>query len=104
MTRLDFPFPQIATGDLDIPIVRQLPAANLPLSDEFEPGPVEVIGFEAPFKRAGFRKQDLEDAPGNPHNALIFADADAELDVLTIRVSIWSSRRLTRTNIDPRVD
>jgi hypothetical protein len=25
MTRLDFPFPQIATGDLDVPIVGQLP-------------------------------------------------------------------------------
>jgi hypothetical protein len=35
MTRLDFPFPQIATGDLDIPIIGQLPVANLPFSDEF---------------------------------------------------------------------
>ena len=80
MARADFSFPQIAPGDLDIPIVGQLPAANLPLGNEFEPGPVEVIGFEAPFRCAGFRKQDLEDAPGNPHDALIFADADAELD------------------------
>ena len=55
MTRLDFPFPQIATGDLDVPIVGQLPAANLPFGDEFEPGPVEVIGFEAPFRREGFQ-------------------------------------------------
>jgi hypothetical protein len=39
MTRLDFPFPQIATGDLDIAVLGQLPAANLPLSGEFEPGP-----------------------------------------------------------------
>jgi len=43
MTRLDFPFPQIATGDLDVPIVRQLPAANLQFGDEFEPGPVQVV-------------------------------------------------------------
>ena len=52
---MDRPFPQIATGDLDIPIVGQLPAANLPFGDEFEPGPVEVIGFEAPFRREGFQ-------------------------------------------------
>jgi hypothetical protein len=86
MTRLNFPFPQIATGDLDIPVLGQLAATNLPLGDEFEPGPVEVIGFEAPFRRAGFRKQDLEDAPGNPHDALIFADADAELDSVPVGV------------------
>jgi hypothetical protein len=49
MTRLDFPFPQIATGDLDIPIVRQLLPANFPLCDEFEPSPVNVIAFDAPF-------------------------------------------------------
>ena len=28
MARPDFPFPQIATGDLDIPVVGQLPAAE----------------------------------------------------------------------------
>jgi hypothetical protein len=55
MSRLDFPFPQIATGDLDIPIVAQLPAANLPFGDEFEPCPVKVIGFEAAFGREGFQ-------------------------------------------------
>src|SRR6202030_840330 len=86
MSRRDFSFPQIATGDLDIAVVTQLSATYLPLSDEFEPGPVEVIGFEAPFRRAGFRKQDLEDAPGNPHDALIFADADAELDSVAVGV------------------
>jgi hypothetical protein len=86
MSRPDFPFSQIATGDLNIPIVGQLPAPNLPLGDEFKPGPVQMVGFEAPFRRAGFRKQDLEDAPGNPHDALIFADADAELDSVPVGV------------------
>jgi hypothetical protein len=60
MTRLDRPFPQIATGDFDIAVVGQLPAANLPLSDEFEPSPVKVVGFEAAFRRRGLGKQDLE--------------------------------------------
>jgi hypothetical protein len=35
-----FPFPQIATGDLDIAVIGQLPTANLPLGDQFEPGSV----------------------------------------------------------------
>ena len=72
MTRLEFTFPQITTSDLDIPIIGQLPAANFPLSDEFEPRSVD-----APFWRGGFWKQDLGHAPGNAHHALIFADADA---------------------------
>jgi hypothetical protein len=55
MTRLDFPFPQVATGDLDICVAGQLPAANLPLGDEFEPGAVQVVGFEAAFGREGFQ-------------------------------------------------
>jgi len=89
MSRPDFPFPQIATGDLG-PVVRQLPAANLPLSDEFEPSPVNVIAFDAPFDapfwRGGLWKQDLEHAPGNTHDSLILADADAELDDRALRI------------------
>jgi hypothetical protein len=53
MMRPDFPVPQIATGDLDVPIVGQLPAANFPLGDEFEPGPMKMVGFEAAFSRGG---------------------------------------------------
>ena len=53
MTRLEFTFPQITTSDLDIPIIGQLPAANFPLSDEFEPGSVQVVSFEAPFGPGG---------------------------------------------------
>jgi hypothetical protein len=86
MTRLDRPFPQITTGDLDIPIVGQLPAAKFPLSDEFEPSPVKVKCFEAAFRREGFWNQDLEHAPGNAHYALIFAHADAELDSVPVGV------------------
>jgi hypothetical protein len=78
--RLDFPFPEVATGDFDIAVVGQLPAANLPFGNQFEPGSVEVVSFEAPFGRGGLRNQDLEDTSGNAHYALIFADADAERD------------------------
>jgi len=48
MMCLDFSFTQIATGDFDIAVVGQLPAANFPLSDEFEPGSAQVVSFEAP--------------------------------------------------------
>jgi hypothetical protein len=54
--RPDFPFTQIATGDLDIRIVGKLTAAQLPLGDEFEPGTVKVIGFEAAFRSWAFRE------------------------------------------------
>jgi hypothetical protein len=43
MTRLDFMFPQIASGDLDIPIIGQLPAANLALRAWFTQPMLENI-------------------------------------------------------------
>jgi hypothetical protein len=49
--RSDLALPQISAGDLDIAVVSQLAATDLPLGDEFEPGPVEMIGFEAAFRR-----------------------------------------------------
>ena len=51
------PFPQIAPGDFDIAVVGQMVATNLPLGDEFDPGPVKMVGFEAAFRRGGLRKQ-----------------------------------------------
>jgi hypothetical protein len=84
--RLDFPFPQITARDLDIAVVGQLPPPKFPLGDEFEPGSVKMVGFEAPFGRGSLWKQDLEHAPGNPHHALILAHPDAELDGVPVRV------------------
>jgi len=75
-----FSFSQIATGDLDVAVVGQLPSPNLPLSYEFEPSPVNVVGFDAAFRYGSLTKQDLENAPGHAYNALIFADAYAEFD------------------------
>src|SRR6266540_992823 len=71
---------QIATLDLDIGIVSQLPAANLPFGDQLEAGPIQVVGFEAAPRRRALVEQSLEHAPGNPNDALILADAYAELD------------------------
>jgi hypothetical protein len=73
MSRPDLSFTQVATGDLDVAIVGQLPAANLSLGDKFEPSPVNVIAFDAPFWRWGLGEQNLEDAPGNADHALILA-------------------------------
>jgi hypothetical protein len=86
MSRPDLSFTQVATGDLDVTIVSQLLPANFPLSDEFEPSPVNVIAFDAPFWRRGLCKQDLEHAPGNTHDSLLLADADAELDGVPVGV------------------
>src|SRR5690242_12797395 len=49
--RCSGPLPQIASGDLDIAVVGQLPTPDLALHNEFEPSSMEVIGFDAPFRR-----------------------------------------------------
>jgi hypothetical protein len=82
----DFPFSQIATGDLDVAIIGQLPAPNLAFRNHFEPRPMEVVGFEAAFSGRGLRKQDLENARGNPHHAFIVAHPDPEFDGVPVEV------------------
>src|SRR6516164_10754068 len=72
--------PHIATSDLDIAVVGQLPPSNLPLCNEFEPDSMKVVGFKAALRYRALRKQDLKHAPGNAHHTLIFAHLDAELD------------------------
>jgi hypothetical protein len=81
-----FPFPQIAPGDLDIAVLGQLPPPKFALSDEFKPGSVEMVGFEAAFGRESLREQDLKHAPGNSYHTLVFADTDAELDGVAVGV------------------
>src|SRR5438270_14022420 len=71
---------QVAARDLDVGVRGQLPAAELALGDQFEPGPLQMVCFETALRRGCLRKQGLENAPGNSHDTLIFADADAELD------------------------
>jgi hypothetical protein len=78
--RPPFSFPQIATGDLNIAVVGQLPSTNLPFGDQFEPRPVKVVRFEAAFRCRSLWKQDLENAPGHADDTLIVADAYTELD------------------------
>src|SRR5437763_12172844 len=42
---------QIAPGDLDIPIIGQLPSSQLPFDRKLEAGSLEVKGFEATLRR-----------------------------------------------------
>jgi hypothetical protein len=99
--RPDFPFPQIATGDLDIAVVGQLPPPKFPLGDQFEPGPVKVVGFEAALRRRSLRKQGLEYAPRNAHCAFILADADAELDGQSFGVPPGVGRKTKEHEVPP---
>lgn len=46
-----FAFSQIAPGDFDVAVVSQLHAPQLSLGDQFEPGPLKMVSFEAPFGR-----------------------------------------------------
>ena len=85
------PLSQITADDFDVAVVGQLPATNLPLGKEFEPGPAKVVGFDAPLGCRGLIEQGLEYAPADAHDAFIFADADPELDCGAIGVptGIW---------------
>jgi hypothetical protein len=90
---MDLPIPKIATGDLDIAVVGQLPSTDLPFGGQFEPRPVKVIRFEAAFWRRSLWKQVLENAPGHAHHTLIFADAYTELDDGSLRVPASIGRK-----------
>jgi hypothetical protein len=41
-----------------------------------------MVGFEAAFGCRGLGEQNLKDAPGNPHHALIFTNPDAAFAAL----------------------
>src|SRR5438105_4062519 len=71
---------QVTARDLDVGVLGQLPAAELALGDQFEPGPLQMVRFETALRSGCLGKQALENAPGNSHDPLIFANGDAELD------------------------
>jgi hypothetical protein len=97
----DFPFPQVTTGDFDIAAIGQLAATKLPLGDEFEPGPVKVVGFQTPLGCWGLIEQGLEHAPGDAHCAFILADADAELNGQSFGVPPGVGRKTKEHEIPP---
>jgi hypothetical protein len=79
-------FTQIAAGDLDVAIIGQLSAAQLPLHNQLEPRPLEMEGFHALLGRRRLIEEMLKDPPGDPHGALVLADDDAELDAIAVIV------------------
>src|ERR1700751_3107379 len=94
-TAILYIFPADADRGKDIfdkPVTAMTPlAGHLPLSHEFEPGRVKMVGFETSFRRGGLQEQDLENAPGNAHHTFILANADAELDDGALRIpsGVW---------------
>lgn len=70
-------FAQISTCNFYVAFIGQLPASDLPLHDQFEPGSMEMIGFNAAFRRRHFRKNRLKDRPLYPHDPSTFANEQA---------------------------
>ena len=62
---------------------------------------MKVVGFKAPFRREGLRNKDLEHTAGNAHHALIFADANAELDDGALSVPPGIGRKAKEHEIPP---
>jgi hypothetical protein len=104
VTASDFPFPKITTRYLDVSVLGQLAATNLPLGDEFEPSPVKVIGFEAAFRRRGFGKQDLENAP-ETRTTPSYSPTPMPNSTVLRSGFIWCSGRPTEDiNTGPKID
>jgi len=82
----DFALPQVAAGDLDVAIVRQLATPQSPLDYTLEMGPLEVVSLDAPLGRDGAVDKPAEQGPRNADDALILTYADAELDDLPVGV------------------
>jgi hypothetical protein len=52
----------------------------------WEPGPLEVVRFDAPLGDGAFREQALEDPPRHPNHPSVLADLDPELHGLSLGV------------------
>jgi hypothetical protein len=51
---------KIAPAYLDVALLGQLPAAHLPFGNQFEPRPIEVIGFQAVFGARALVEESLK--------------------------------------------
>jgi hypothetical protein len=58
-------------ADLDIAVVGQLSAAQLPLSDHLEPRALEMERLDAPLRRRTLIEEPLEDATRYPDRAFV---------------------------------
>ena len=57
---------QVAPANLDIPVLSQLAPAQLPLSDAFEPSPLEIVRLDAALGGGPLGQEPLEHAPRDP--------------------------------------
>src|SRR2546421_2228951 len=73
-------FMQVASGDLDIAVIGQLPSSQLPFDRKLEAGALEVKRFQATLGRWRLIEQSLEDAPMDADGALVLAEHNRELD------------------------
>jgi hypothetical protein len=65
----------------------QLAPTQLPLGDAFQPGSLEVVGFDASLGGGPLSGQPLEHPPRHPDHAAILADLDPELHRLPLGIS-----------------
>jgi hypothetical protein len=69
----------IASGDLDIPVFGQLPTTELALRYHLEPRALEMERLDARFGCRTLIEEPLEDPAGDPDNALVGTEDNAEL-------------------------
>jgi len=79
-------FAEVAPRDLDIAVIGQLTATDLPFSYQFEPGPVQMVGLETACRGRGLAEQRPERAAMHAYNALVLPDPDAECDTASVVV------------------
>jgi hypothetical protein len=60
--------------------------AQPPLGDALQPGPLEVVGFDAPLGGGPFGQEPLEHPPRHPDHAAVLADLDPELHGLPLGI------------------
>ena len=60
--------------------------AQLPFGDALEPGPLEVVGFDAPLGRGLLGQEALKHPLGHPHHATVLADLDPEVQGLPLGI------------------
>ena len=53
--------------------------AQLLLGDTLEPGPLEVVGLDAPLGGGPFGQEPLKHPPRHPDHTLVLADLEPEL-------------------------
>jgi hypothetical protein len=75
---------QVAACDFNITVFSQLAATQLALGNPFKARALKVISCQAALRVWALLQEALKDAAGEPDNALVLADGDAELNRLAL--------------------